>query len=185
MEDKSIIDLYVRRDERAITETSARYGAYCAAVAGNILGSQEDAEEIVNDVWLAVWYDIPPSKPKCLRAYLGRIVRNLAITRYRQNHAQKRWDGMETLLSELGECIRDPKGVERQLEVRELSRVLQSWVDGLAPDERRLFVRRYWYGVAVNRLAWELGVSENAMTQRLLRLRRSLRARLEQEGVEL
>ena len=43
MEDKKIVELYWQRNEAAITETSAKYGNYCTAIAMNILGIIEDA----------------------------------------------------------------------------------------------------------------------------------------------
>lgn len=48
MEDKQIIDLYFDRNERAISETGKKYGAFCHRIAMNILCIQEDAEECVN-----------------------------------------------------------------------------------------------------------------------------------------
>ncbi len=185
MEDKIILDLYVQRNERAITETAAKYGPYCGAVADNILGCPEDVEEILNDTWLAAWRDIPPSQPACLRAYLGRITRNLALSRFRFYRTKKRYAGVETLLSELEDCIPAPGTPERELDRRELVRVLRDWTDGLEPEARRLFVRRYWHGTAVKQLAREAGLTQNAMAQRLARLRGSLKTRLEQEGAEL
>lgn len=185
MEDAVIIDLYIQRNQRAIAESSAKYGAYCGAVAGNILGSPQDTEEVLNDTWLAAWNDIPPSQPQCLRAYLGRLTRNLAISRYRFFRARKRYAGMEQLLSELEDCIPAPERVEERLEQAELAQALRDWVDSLEPQQRQLFVRRYWHGVSVKQLAREAGLSQNNMAQKLLRLRRALRTRLEQEGVLL
>ena len=184
MEDKTILDLYIQRNERAITETASKYGPYCGTVAERILGCPEDAEEILNDTWLAAWNAIPPSLPACLRAYLGRITRNLAISRYRLFRTKKRYAGLETLLSELEDCLPAPDTPERELERRELSRVIAQWLEGLESEQRQLFVRRYWHGVPERELAREAGLGRGAVAQRLLRLRRSLRARLEQEGVE-
>ena len=185
MEDQTIIELYFRRSERAIDETVSKYGPYCRAIAQNVLTLPEDAEECVNDTWLAAWNDIPPSRPDSLRAYLGRLTRNLAISRWRALRAQKRFSGMEELLSELEDCLPAPGGVEEEVERAELSAALRAWIDSLEPAERRLFVRRYWYGVPVKQLAREAGVSQNAMAQRLLALRRKLRNRLGQEGIDL
>ena len=39
MEDTRIIDLYWTRSEKAIAETSAKYGKYCYAIAYNILSN--------------------------------------------------------------------------------------------------------------------------------------------------
>ena len=55
MEDTRIIDLYWTRSEKAIAETSAKYGKYCYAIAYNILSNPQDADECVNDTYLKVW----------------------------------------------------------------------------------------------------------------------------------
>ena len=55
MEDKDIVDLYWQREERAVTETETKYGAYCRSVADRILHNEEDAEECVSDTWLRAW----------------------------------------------------------------------------------------------------------------------------------
>ena len=42
MEDTEIVQLYWDRDQKAITETAAKYSSYCTSIAKNILGNQED-----------------------------------------------------------------------------------------------------------------------------------------------
>jgi RNA polymerase sigma-70 factor (ECF subfamily) len=185
VEDKTIIELYFRRSERALDETVIKYGAYCRTVAQNVLTRPEDAEECVNDTWLAAWNDIPPSRPDSLRAYLGRLTRNLAITRWRAMHAKKRFDGMEALLSELEDCLPAPDSVEREVERAELSAVLRSWVDSLSAPQRQLFVRRYWYGDTASTLAKKTGISEAGMSRKLSRMRESLREHLAERGDEI
>ncbi len=185
MEDAAIIDLYNLRSERAIAETAQKYGAYCGVIAGNILPLQEDREECLNDAWLAAWNDIPPNRPASLKAYLGRLTRNLAITRWRRDHAEKRYSGPELLLFELEDCVPALGGIEDAIEQKELGGLISRWLDGLETGDRRLFVRRYWYGVRVKDLAKEAGVRENNLAQRLFRLRGELRRCLEQEGVTI
>lgn len=53
MEDKQIVALYWKREERAITASEEKYGPVCRSVSYNILQSRPDAEECVNDTWLA------------------------------------------------------------------------------------------------------------------------------------
>ena len=88
--DQEIIDLYWAREERAITETDDKYGELCRRVSVNLLGSREDAEECVNDTWLTAWNSMPDERPRALRAWLLRVVRNISIDRYRRNHSGKR-----------------------------------------------------------------------------------------------
>ena len=82
MEDAAIVALYWARDEQALTETAAKFGAYCRRIADNILHSAHDAEECENDTWLAAWNSMPDNRPARLAPYLGRITRNLALDRF-------------------------------------------------------------------------------------------------------
>lgn len=128
---------------------------------------------------------MPPDRPQALGAFLGRITRNLSISRWRRDHAQKRYDGMEVLLSELEDCVPIPGTVEEELERQQLAQSISAWLDSLEGEDRRLFIRRYWYSDPVKKLAAERGEGANALSQRLLRLRKGLRAFLESRGVEL
>lgn len=92
---------------------------------------------------------------------------------------------MELLLSELEDCVPAPGTVEEDLERQQLAGIVSAWLDGLEDQERRLFIRRYWYGDPVKELAAGRGEGANAIAQRLLRLRKGLRAFLESEGVSV
>ena len=185
MDDEEIVRMYHSRDERAITETDRKYGGFCMRVAQNVLSAREDAEECVNDTYHAAWLRMPPEVPGSLRAFLGCITRNLSISRFRRSRAQKRFSGMELMLSELDDCIPDGSSVERSADIGRLTEVIDGWLDSLPEDDRALFVRRYWYGDAVQTLAQECGCTPNHMAQRMLKLRRDLKNVLEKEEFEL
>lgn len=185
MEDAQIIDMYWLRDEYAIQATDDKYGAFCHRIAMNILHSFQDSEECVSDAYGRCWDTMPPQRPQSLRAYLGAIIRNLSISRYRSSHAQKRFSGAEVLLSELADCIPARDSVQRTVESGELSELISQWLESLTAEDRSLFIRRYWNGDPVKTLAGELGVRPNALTKRLLRMREALRRRLEKEGVSV
>ena len=185
MEDEKIIDLYHRRDESAIGETAAKYGAFCHRIAYNILCIAADAEECVNDTYFAAWRSMPPQRPVSLRTFLGRITRNLSLDRWRMIHAKKRGWGMDLLLSELDDCVPAIETVEARIEQKQLSALISDWLAALPEDDRALFVRRYWYGDTVQDLAKASGRSPNAATKRLCRLRQKLREYLEKEGIRL
>ena len=146
-----------------------------------MLTLREDAEECVNDTYHTAWNRRPPTLPASLKAFLGRIARGLAIDRFRANRAQKRYDGMELLLSELDDCVPAKTNVERQIEEAEIAESVQNWLDSLKPEDRALFLRRYWYGDAVRELAELCGVTQNQMARRLRKLRLVLRAALGEE----
>lgn len=185
MEDIQILNLYLQRSEIAISETEKKYGRYCYKIAKNILHIDEDAEECVNDTYLQAWASIPPQHPQRLGLWLGKVVRNAAINLWTKNHRQKRYAGMEELLSELEECIPSPINVEREIEEKELSTILNNWLATLKQEERNLFIRRYWNGEAVKVLAAEYGITQGKMAKNMYRLRQNLKTMLEKEGYSL
>ena len=185
MEDAGIVALYWARSEQAIEETRDKYGGYCYGIALNLLGIPEDAEETVSDTWHAAWTAMPPEKPNSLRAWLGRVTRNLSLRRWNREHRQKRDPGLTELLSELEDCLPSPVTVESALEVKELAAVLDAWLEKLSREDRQLFLRRYWYGMPLQDLAKERSLSPARLAQKMLRLRRSLKAALEKEGISL
>ena len=185
MDDKHIIELYIARKEQAIKETEAQYGAFCFRIAMNILSIREDAEECVNDAYFSVWKQIPPTIPDSFRAFIGRITRNLSISRFRAMRAKKRYSGLEVMLSELGDCVPSSETVEQTLEAKELSEYISNWLDTLPEEDCALFVRRYWFGDEVQVLAEKCGVTAAKMAQRMYQLRKCLKASLEEKGVAL
>jgi len=185
MEDANIVRLYLNRDETAITESQSKYGRFLTFLSKNILSLKEDAEECVNDTYLTAWNRIPPVIPESLKAFLGRIVRDISISKYRANHAAKRYSGMDLLLSELEDCLPSADTVDRNLERSELSGIINNWLLTLPSESRNLFVRRYWYGDSVKLLAFESGCSQNTMAQRMFNLRKALKETLEREDIEV
>lgn len=188
-EDKLIIEFYINRSEEAIVQSEAKYGAYCSRIAMNILSDKRDAEECVSDALYAAWERIPPENPNSLRAFLGRITRNLAISKYRKRKAGKRGGVEDILLSELEECV--PHGeigsqcdsVDNEIEGRFLTEKIENWLDTLSEDNSSLFIRRYWYGESVSALGAEIGKSDAQTAQIMYRLRKKLREFLEKEGI--
>ena len=182
MEDAEIIDLYWQRDQRAIDETHGKYGGFLAGIAWNILRSHSDAEECVNDVWLAAWNSIPPNEPERLATYLGKLARNIAIDRVRANGAQKRCAEQYALsLDELAEVISDGGSPEQQVQHRELERAIGEFVRGLPELQRRVFLCRYWYLDSLAEIGERFGCSESKVKSMLHRTRGKLKHYLQKE----
>lgn len=185
MEDARIIELYWQRDEEAIVQSDVKYGAYCRAVAAQILCTREDAEECVSDTWLAAWNAMPPQRPAVLRTFLGRLTRNLSINRSMQNTAQKRGGGEVPLaLEELKECV-GTGSVEEATETAELARLIDCFLRTLPERECDLFLRRYWYLDSIGAIALRYGLRAGAVKTRLHRIRGKLKTYLAKEGYAL
>lgn len=182
MDDDKIIALFFARSEQAIIALAAKYGKLCQMIAGNILGNQLDAEECVNDTYLAAWNTIPPQKPNPLRTYLCKITRNIAVTRYHANTAQKRNSHYDIALDELEDCLYCADTAESQVLAKELSHLLDRFLTGLDKRSRVIFVRRYWFAESVEQIAKDFGMRPNSVSVQLSRMRNKLRKFLIKEG---
>lgn len=185
MEDSKIIALFFARAEEAITALAEKYGAACGSIARNILKNSQDAEECVDDAYLAAWNTIPPQEPDPLKTYLFRIVRNISIARYHANTAVKRNSNYDVALEELEDCLADAGTVEQALDAKELTRQINRFLAGLDEESQMLFVRRYWYADSIADLAARFQISGNHVSVRLSRIRDKLRKYLRKEGYTL
>ena len=182
MDDHTIIALYWDRDQAAIPATRKKYGGYCHTVAAGILSDRRDREECLNDTWLAAWNAMPPQRPRMLSAFLARITRNLALDRYRYNRAARRYGGGDALLSELEDVLSTSGETESEFLRGELARCISDFLRSLRAEERKMFVRRYWYGDDMAYLAKLFGISENSAAVKLFRVRKKMKTYLEKEG---
>lgn len=184
MEDSQIVALYWERNTGAIDRATEKYGKYCMAIARNILQSPEDAEECVNDAWLAAWNSIPPNRLASLATFLGRLTRNRAIDRLRAQQSKKRGEGAVSLpLEELSELIPAGAGPESELLFQELVQAINAFLDTLAAAERNVFLCRYWYFDSIAEIGVSLGFSESKVKSMLHRTRKKLRHSLQKEGL--
>ena len=173
MDDRQIIALFYERSEQAITELSKKYGDLCFKIAINILNDAQDAEECVNDAYLGAWNSIPPQNPDPLRAYLCRIVRNLALKKLRTNTALKRGGQLEVSLAELENCIPD-NSFDEHLSAKELTAQLNAFLSTLHRDDRAMFLKRYWFAEPLSEIAKTFGITEHNASVRLGRIRKKL-----------
>ena len=186
LEDHNIVDLYWFRDENAISETDKKYGSYCNTIANNILYNLEDSKECVNDTYLKTWNSIPPTRPKILKAFLGKITRNLAFNKYKHNHVMKRGNGeIAVVLDELAECVSGVDDVEQEIDRRELVATINSFLETLPPKKRNIFICRYWYSDSVSSIARRYEMTESNVSVTLNRLRSKLKEYLSERGYVL
>ena len=181
MEDCKIVELYWAREQEAICQTQSKYGNYCHSIARNILHSDEDAQECVNDTYHNAWNAMPPHRPQKLRPFLGRITRNLALNRYDYREAKKRGGETELVLDEYAQCI--PNGEMPIEDEQALRQVINGFLGKLSKRTRIIFLRRYWYLYTIGEIAQSMGLTESNVKIILHRTRNQLKAYLEKEGI--
>lgn len=185
LEDKRIVELYWERCEDAIAETEKKYGRYCHYIAYNILYSDLDAQECVNDTYIKAWGAMPPHKPERLSAFLGKITRNIALNRYSHNNAEKRRANTELILREAGDFIPSyttDGAIDDEIVLKD---AINKFLASLPQDTRIVFVRRYWYFSTVKDIASDYGIPEGTVKSVLSRTRKRFKDFLVKEGIRI
>lgn len=187
LSDEEIIALFWERNEKAIDETDKKYGRYLYAIAYNIVHDSLDSEECLNDTYHGTWNRIPPTRPRVLGSFLSRIMRNIAVDKFRANSAQKRIPSEYTVtLEELDECITvDESDVEKKYDIRQISRILNGFLNKLSAKREYIFVCRYYYADTISDIAKSLGLKDSTVSRELSLMRRELREVLEKEGYNI
>ena len=184
MDDLMIIKLYFERNEQAINETDAKYGRLCFGIANNVLADNEDAEECVNDTYLSVWNQIPPTRPNNFRSFLCKIVRNLSLKKLDYNLALKRNRNMTISFSELEDILQD-NSIYDELEYKELGKIISDFLWQEKEDSRNVFIRKYYFFDSVSDIARRYSFTENKVKSMLYHSRNRLKEHLKKEGIEV
>jgi len=129
---------------------------------------------------------MPPHKPNILSTFLGKITRNLSINRYKHNNADKRGSGeLPLVLDELLDLVSDTDDIESEIEHRELTNAIDTFLSTLSVKKRGIFIRRYWYFDNISSIASHFGMTENNVSVTLNRIRLKLHNYLLERGFEL
>ncbi len=181
VDDKQIIELFFERNENAIRQTEIKYGRLCRGIASNILNDAGDAEECVNDTYLAVWNKIPPERPSNFTAFICKIARNLSLKRLEYNSAAKRNSSRNISLSELEAAIPDES--ISNVEDTELGKMISEFLKNEKETARNVFIRRYYFHDGISELAEAFGFGEAKVKSMLFHTRSRLKKFLTERGV--
>lgn len=183
MVDEKIVELYWKRDESAIQETSQKYEKYLTVIAYNILNDIEYSHESVNDTYLKAWNTMPPEKPNILKLYLAKITRQISIDVLRTHTRKKRGGSQyEISLYELEECVTDNKEIHQAVELKLLTKLINEFLYSLPELSRNIFVCRYYFFDSIKTISAYFSISETKVKSTLYRTRLSLKKHLESEG---
>lgn len=186
MEDAQIVELYLQRDETAITCTSEKYGNRLRGLSMGMVRDPGTAQECENDTYWEAWRSIPPHEPRdYLYAYLARITRHLALSCCRSRNRLKRSAVLCTLSTELEQCIPAPSDAACRLEDTQLRETIDRFLATLKEEPRYMFLRRYWYLDDIAQIAAALHCTQSKVKTTLFRCRKQLRQFLLKEGYDL
>ena len=173
MQDKKLAAELEKRNEAAMSRLIDQYAKLLWSVAGAVLhgvGTAQDVEECVADVFIYLWEDPRRYDPQrgTLKSWLAMVARSKAIDRWRELSARSTVPWEEVFLA--GET-----GTVDSVMEEETRRALIAAVNALGEPDREILVRRYYYGQKPKEIALALDMSVKQVDNRLYQTKRRLR----------
>ncbi len=139
MDDSSIVELYLCRNEDAVRQSAEKYGSRLRKLSYGIVCDHATVEECENDTYLQAWNAIPPHEPKTyLYAFLARITRHLSLNACRSRGRLKRSAFLCELSDELEACIAAPDDAACRMTDEDLRDILNAFLSSL-PEKSGMY----------------------------------------------
>ena len=178
MREELILRKLKRKDPAGPDALMERYIPYVSTVVWNILRTAmtaEDAEEVVSDVFLAVWDQADDLKAGCVKAWLGSVARHKAKNKLRQL-------GKDLPLEEDVLELPDGDTPAQRVESREEAELVRQAVTSLPEPDREIFLRHYYYAQTVREISSCMNLNESTIKTKLRRGRMKLKEILTRRG---
>jgi RNA polymerase sigma-70 factor, ECF subfamily len=162
-------------DEAAFNAVFRAYAAALATFAQLFVGSPDDAADVVQDVFVAIWRRAATWECRqTLRGYLYTAVRNEALTRLKRGRVRAR--AAERLLREVaGDVVDAPVfGVAADPHEARLA-TLERALATLSDKHRQVFLLRWQHGLTYVEIAAVLDIPVKTVDSRMVRALAALR----------
>ena len=164
---------------RAVFE---EYASYVYAIVWQKLsgvGTREDAEECVSDVFANVFRQFDRIYEGSLRAYVGTAARRTAINAYYRLSAHSTLSLDEEDHTDIPDAADIPADYEKAAQARELL----SRIRALGEPDSTIVIARFYYGKSSPEIGRMTGMSAPAVRMRLKRILKKLKKELEKEDL--
>lgn len=170
-------------DNGAFADLVRRYEAKIFRLAQHITQNREDAEDVLQETFLKAYEHLDQFQGNSkFYTWVVRIAVNQALMKLRRRRTDKSVSldetidtGEDTITREIAAWDEDP---EQQFSREELSEILDSAIESLAPTYRSVFLLRDVDDLSTEETAEALSISVPAVKSRLLRARLQLREKL-------
>jgi RNA polymerase sigma-70 factor (ECF subfamily) len=180
----ALVDLARERDEAAVRELIRRLNPRLFRVARGLLDSDAEAEEVVQEAWLAAFTRLEDFRGEARFAtWVTRIAINAAGMHRRRRRRHEEYDTVAEKEIDEPQVVAfpgaGPPGPEAALGRAQLRGLLEAAVAELPPELRLVFLLREAEGLSVLAIARDLQLNPITVKTRLFRARHRLRGLLE------
>jgi len=161
-----------------IEDIVTTYSSYIYTILKNSIDSSEDIEELISDVFIALWNNYKRLDVSMeLKPYLSGIAKNLIKKKYRE------------LSNNIELCdIADYEGIAKSIDISivaeqsEKNKYINKVLNELKDEEKQIFLMFYYNSKKVKEIAKILDISVSKVKTTLHRVRKKLKSELKKGG---
>lgn len=180
LDEKRLAERLKNGDTAALEKIINGLSGYVCTVIRNFsrgMLSEDDIDELCADVFFRLWQRRESLNSEAgLRAYLSAIARNAVKNRFR--------DAPPPFEDISEQQIAGEFSVEKEAELSEMLGALSDAMETLPDEERKIFLRFYFYGETSSEIALKTGLTESSVRSKLSRTRAKLRNYLIKRGFD-
>lgn len=178
MKERKIIKQYIENNKLNMEEIMEDFTPYIYTIINNKNSSlkEEDIEEIISDVYVAIWKNRKNlDTNKEMSAYIGGITNNIFCKKLRNLKDEIDIEDYENNLYDI-------ENIEVKIENTEKSNLIINEINNMKQEDKTIFISYYYHSKSIKQIAKEINTSEEKVKSRLFRIRRKLKKVLERRG---
>lgn len=179
MDSKEEIKSYITNGVLDINRLIDKYYNYVYTVVNNYRNnniSYEDVEEIILDVFLAIWNNRKRIRDDTVISfYLVGTARNIMCKRYRDYKLTYSLNDYESFLF-------DSLDIDKIVILKEQNNFIQDTLKDMKAEEYNIFIMFYYEGKKINEIANKMNLSKGQVKVSLHRIRKKIKKRLNEGG---
>jgi len=179
LENKDVLGNYISNNVLDIEKMISEYSSYLYLIVknmGSIAILDEDIEEIISDVFLAIWKNSENlNRHTNIKEYLTGIAKNVTRNKYRSTE-------LNYSISDYEEKLFDNFNIEKLSEEKEQDGIIKKALKNLSDEEYNIFIMFYYNGKKIKEIAELLHLSESNVKVKLHRIRKLVKKDLKNGG---
>lgn len=180
MKERNIISNFKNQNELYMEKIIKEYSGYLYKVISNIGSnylSSEDIEEIILDVFIAIWKNRDKlDENKNIKPYISSIAHNLTKKRLSNLQQDLKFVELEENAQYYSENYFD--NIENNINIEKVNKILST----LSVEEYKIFTKFYYNSKKCKEIANELNISEMKVKTKLHRIRNKIKKKLKENG---
>ncbi len=179
MNDGELIQLLVKKDRSALRQFVEQYQSLVINTAYHIIGNQNDAEDVAQDVFLQIYNSAGTFEQKSkLSTWIYRITVNRSLNFIRDNRKFSLLRSFDEFIDGDVKEIADPEPPDQILEAKETGKIIEQLLESLPENQRVAWILHQYNDLPYQEIVKIMDLSLSSIESLIFRARKNLQKKL-------